>query len=450
MRDVRDVGAPWSHEAVEVHTREGVWRASLHVARGEVELVVSAWPGMRCQPWSEVTARLRLVHPVEITLDDRPHWWSFEPPMDQADVLAELVRTSVGRQRWPPMDARHLHACTLLDRLVAHATDLALEVTDEGAVAIVRELAPRTRAFAYAGLLADERGRFAEALAAWPGLIALAASHPSSALIARLIHEGRSIRDIVDGTLGELRDRPGARRLVRDAPPRLDGAALRGVIEAPGIDVNDVPAAPAARPYWYRWASAWRVVIEDRPQGSPIRVGGFVSRHALALEALARAVDATAETLVAELLDMLDRTATPPPGRSSSPARVLERLRAWHETLWDLRLGRDAVLRVGPPGPAAPSPLVVTPLATAAELVAEGRAMRHCVAAYAADGVAGQLCFYQVTLDDERLTVAISDRGGRWRLVEASGPRNRAPSPRACRKLETWLDCLNQGASSTW
>lgn len=411
----------------------------MHAASDEVELVVSPWPGMRCQPWSRVTAQLRLVHPVMIALDKTPHWWSFDSPSEDGDVLDDLVGRTVGWRHLPMGSTPRAHAHALLHSLVTHAAGLAMERADACTLAKVRGLAPRTRSFAYAALLADERGHFAQALAAWPGLVALAAHHTSSDLIARLILDGRSIRDIVDGTLGAERARPGARRLVRFAPCDLDGAALRGVIEAPGIDVNDLPSGPVARRTWYRWAAAWRAVIERRPQGSPIRVGGFVSRHALELEALARDADVDAEALVTELLDHIDHTTTPPPGRSSSPALVVARLRTWHEALWSLELDRDTALPIGPAAPIAPSPLVVTPIATVGALVAEGRTMHHCVATYAGRAAAGELCFYKVTLGDERLTVAVTYRHGRWRIIEASGPCNRRPTPRARRQLDAWL-----------
>jgi hypothetical protein len=312
-------------------------RADLHVGDAEVSLTVRHPTGGCCgRGWT--TARLRVAHPAAFTVDERPSWWSFEPPGDHDDVLGEAIAAARGHlgllgvpRVW--RDAGPAGRRAAISRLAAEAASLAWARCDPTARATAIAFAPPARSYVYAGLLADARGHLARVVETWPGLLALGAAHTHGhAEIMRLLLDGRSVRDVLDGTLGKLRDRPGARRMVREAPIDLDGSVLRDAIAGPAIDVNDLPFGPDARRTWYRWAATWRRVIEGRPQGSPIRFGGFVSRHALELEAIARAERADAAALLSSLLERLDRTGAPVPDRASSPAREMARLRAWQET----------------------------------------------------------------------------------------------------------------------
>ena len=124
----------------------------------------------------------------------------------------------------------------------------------------------------------------------------------------------------------------------------------------------------------------------------------------------------------------------------------MARVQAWHEGLWVPALAPSQPLRVGPI-PATSSGVDAAPLTSVGELVAEGRAMRHCVASFAARGVSGEWCFYRVNVRDERLTVALTDRPGRWRLVEAAAAGNHVASEAAYHALAGWLDELNTRTS---
>lgn len=449
----RQLGFPWcplrTIDEVQLDGDEPL-RAEVRASHDEVELTVHLGsprePGEPGDRHERSTARLRVGREPAFELDGQSHWWSFEPQDRHDDALASVIEWAtwcVPREgprpaRSEARDARR----RAITRLATTAAAIAWELGEEPARSIAMAFAPRARAFVYAGLCDDVRGRFAQLVEAWPGLLALAALSPSAVPLARQLAGGASARDALDHLLGARASRGGARRLVREAPLGLDGGVLLDALDAPGIDVNDLPAADEARRTWYSWAASWQRVSTRRRPPWAARFGGFVSRHAAALDAVTRDERSDPHTVLSTILDHAWHTAAPP-GRDSSPTRVMATLQAWHEQLWASDVEPATALRTGPAIFPLDDEIVISPIATAGELAIEGREQRHCVASYAALGAAGELCFYRAVIAGERLTLAITDRGGRWRLVEAAGVCNRPASTRANRAIAAWLSALD-------
>ncbi|WFU27976.1 PcfJ domain-containing protein [Bradyrhizobium sp. CB1717] len=83
---------------------------------------------------------------------------------------------------------------------------------------------------------------------------------------------------------------------------------------------------------------------------------------------------------------------------------------------------------------------VVVQLRTAADLVAETRSMRHCVATYASKCIAGHASIWSLRrraagAPDRLLTIELDRRA---RAVQVRGFANRVPHPEECKILERW------------
>ncbi|MGY3034857.1 hypothetical protein ACVIIV_004027 [Bradyrhizobium sp. USDA 4354] len=83
---------------------------------------------------------------------------------------------------------------------------------------------------------------------------------------------------------------------------------------------------------------------------------------------------------------------------------------------------------------------VVVQLRTAADLVAETRSMRHCVASYASKCIAGQASIWSLRrraagAPDRLLTIELDRRA---RAVQVRGFANRVPHSEECKILERW------------
>jgi hypothetical protein len=83
---------------------------------------------------------------------------------------------------------------------------------------------------------------------------------------------------------------------------------------------------------------------------------------------------------------------------------------------------------------------VVVQLRTAADLVAETRGMRHCVASYASKCIAGHASIWSLRrraagAPDRLLTIELDRRA---RAVQVRGFANRVPHPEECKILERW------------
>ncbi|MEN9796836.1 MAG: PcfJ-like protein [Pseudomonadota bacterium] len=81
----------------------------------------------------------------------------------------------------------------------------------------------------------------------------------------------------------------------------------------------------------------------------------------------------------------------------------------------------------------------VEPLATAGALWSEGVRLEHCVGAYAGSALAGTHLLFHVELEGQPLTLEVlRGVGGRWRLGQLRGLRNRPPTEAELRRVHGW------------
>lgn len=88
-------------------------------------------------------------------------------------------------------------------------------------------------------------------------------------------------------------------------------------------------------------------------------------------------------------------------------------------------------------------------------LIAEGAAMRHCIAGYAEDAAGPDTSIWSLRRDSRRrLTLLVrrddltDDGSERWRIIEASGTANRAPRPEELDILARWA--RTNGVDADW
>lgn len=127
-------------------------------------------------------------------------------------------------------------------------------------------------------------------------------------------------------------------------------------------------------------------------------------------------------------------------GQRLGPLRSVSELRRVHDELAE-SLNRSAneelASTIIPPPPVAGTDEIV-PLASAAEILVEGREMHHCVASYIRRVAAGQVYVYRV-LAPERATLSLrSDRDG-WELDQLQGPGNAAVQHETVQQVQAWL-----------
>jgi hypothetical protein len=83
--------------------------------------------------------------------------------------------------------------------------------------------------------------------------------------------------------------------------------------------------------------------------------------------------------------------------------------------------------------------ITITAIHTKASLNAEARAMRHCVATYAPQLVAGKLALYHVEHATGPSTLMLASSGGRWRLRQIAGPFNEPVPAEVTVLVYNWL-----------
>ncbi len=127
--------------------------------------------------------------------------------------------------------------------------------------------------------------------------------------------------------------------------------------------------------------------------------------------------------------------------------RSVEQVRRCYFRLWRELIAlesfdpkRQETVGADIPFPAVPIPGVedIQPIASAAALVDEARAMKHCVLSYAERVAAGDRYLYRV-MHPERATVLIGYRGTTWHLDELSGFDNQPVSSATEELVELWL-----------
>jgi hypothetical protein len=115
------------------------------------------------------------------------------------------------------------------------------------------------------------------------------------------------------------------------------------------------------------------------------------------------------------------------------------RLDPWLHEVVDGAGGLDAPTVLPPIG--LPTDDGVRFLATIADVVDEGRRMRHCIASYAADAVAGRSFLFHVEHGGEQASIEVTRDG---RIGQAAGPRNgtNAAVRWGTRRLQAWANGL--------
>ena len=238
------------------------------------------------------------------------------------------------------------------------------------------------------------------------------------------------------------------RILVRRAGPRVP-TTLLWLPPPLALVPEDIPRAVRTNARWFRVMKGYAALLGEPPPG--LRP---------ALEALSRLASRQAEGLLAapstrhrprtKLALLRDHQVATGrrPGPDRDPEVLLAEARQWHQALHPRR-------RAAPPGPApdlalptvpdsawAADDLVVRPLATAGELEAEGRRMRHCAASYVPQALAGRVHLFAVEVRRQRLTVELQRVGEQLHLGQVQGERNRDPTAQEIDALRPWLDRL--------
>lgn len=119
-----------------------------------------------------------------------------------------------------------------------------------------------------------------------------------------------------------------------------------------------------------------------------------------------------------------------------SQLRSVQQLQRWHDSVTHTyqALHANDIAALSCPPPPYPGQDAIQPLRTGAELLAEGQAMRHCVASLFPAIASGQLAIYRV-LSPVRATLAIARQGGQWQLAEVKGACNAPIAPEVQQQL---------------
>jgi hypothetical protein len=245
------------------------------------------------------------------------------------------------------------------------------------------------------------------------------------------------------------------RRLIRQAGPMVPSTSLflpPPLMFAP----EDIPAPVRANARWFKVMKCSRLLLTTPDPLERDRVVGFcafLSRRAPELPALGP--ESTPRGTVQALFDYVYANRRWPDRRTNVP-RLVADAQLWHE-----RRARPALLAElaqfvpqsgsapnGPPPalPPPPSPPLrldgaeIAPITTGQALIAEGWAMRHCVATRVAAVLLGLSYVYRATIQRQPLTVEVRRLadGSAWRICEARGFANRRPSFGEWEVLRRW------------
>ncbi len=138
-------------------------------------------------------------------------------------------------------------------------------------------------------------------------------------------------------------------------------------------------------------------------------------------------------------------------GQRFGPMRSVTELRRLHDELAET-LNRseseELASMVIPPPPVAGTDAIV-PLVSAAEILAEGREMHHCVASYIRRVAAGQVYVYRV-LAPERATLSLRSDRDNWELEQIHGPANAPVEHETLLRVQAWLASMRQVTSDPW
>ncbi|GFK95303.1 hypothetical protein NNJEOMEG_03162 [Fundidesulfovibrio magnetotacticus] len=215
-----------------------------------------------------------------------------------------------------------------------------------------------------------------------------------------------------------------------------DFLTLRALLHRPGFleHAAHLPAVswPALR------------MVSDALMGTPRLMASPLFREALARETPDRQALERIREYVQDALRLGARLGIEHPERALRQCPDLSRLRRLHDRwtgqvhaldVGDI-LGRTALAY--PPPPVAGTADIL-PVTGAAQLHAEGRAMRHCVFSHLEDVLAGRAYVYRMVAP-QRATVRIERAGAGWRLGEMRLAGNVLPSDHAVGEAWAWLD----------
>lgn len=135
-------------------------------------------------------------------------------------------------------------------------------------------------------------------------------------------------------------------------------------------------------------------------------------------------------------------------GQRLGPLRSVRELQRVHDELAE-RLNRSANEEVASmviPPPPVPGTDEIMPLASAAEILAEGREMHHCVASYIRPVAAGQVYVYRV-LAPERATLSLRSGRDGWQLEQIKGLANAPVEHETVLQVRGWLESMRQAMS---
>jgi len=412
-----------------------------HTADFEIQLSLAApvtcIVNGRARTWSVTQADAEPLE--ELTWWTMSELWGSEPIEKDASALLLGMEEPARERAW-----RQIHD---VRRLIA---ERARQDIDPRAVSLVERMDNRAAYWAYAALLDDTTGRIAQMIRICPNVFTLVAASSQTASqeltrVVRAVCDGAKLPEIVQQALaiglGAYRPQGCARMLnrhanalVRGLPPlALDDLLL--VLHAPGADINDLHAAGECGATWARFIAAWSRrarSLYDVPR--TLRLGGFLSRHAVVLCEQFHSPD--------EILDWLARTRAPVPGRSTPPTHVLDQVNAWHHGLWDLEFLDDTPLKPGPTTTKVIAGIEPEQLLTVGALVAEGARMHHCVASLAAEAVGGESFIYRADVLGASITIDLRRCGDGWRVHEAAGFENRRPTLDEMCLIDSWVRVL--------
>lgn len=440
-------------------------------AGGAVRVVAALSSGHpEGHPWhreARFEFEVGLGWPVTCVVNGRPRAWSVTH--HRSDVLKELrwwtlyqlwdtellEAEDTWQLDWGRGDVPESHRCAReIATVESMIADHVWRTRDRDAAERLHGMDDETAFFAYTALLdralspSDRtHNRVAQMLAMCPNLFTLASvaaprGHAQRSLVdgiqrgetlASLIRTALAI-PLAEGRVRTASISSQAMALVRHLAVRSFDD-LMAVLHAPGIDVNDLLAAGERADNWTQYVVEWGHRARIHGDGPVQRLGGFFSRHALALY--------DASCMPDEVIDWVERApGSRVPNRSSSPRRVQEEIQRWHASLWThTNYPAETPLAQGPKQSKVPG-IEAVQIETVGALVAEGSRMAHCVASLASVAVEGEYFLYRAAVLDVPMTIAVCRAGRNWTLLEASGFANRRPTIDQLAVISRWVEGL--------
>lgn len=154
-----------------------------------------------------------------------------------------------------------------------------------------------------------------------------------------------------------------------------------------------------------------------------------------------------------EFVDHVPVTRPPPQPNFSmhgrTPESLIEQVERWHRLLgkerkggnqqWEHSTVKDFQLQEGDSHSKNVRFWAIRELLSSAELISEGKSMKHCVASYAGSCASGRSSIWSLTLENEKgffrcLTIEVANKG----LCQIRGYMNRSPTQQEVTVLNKW------------